>query len=96
MIPVYTQRQVDALLAQVERTTVERERAAFWNGAVYGEVASCMHGVGEFPRKAHDEAARRFPLPARDAEMVAAVDRNAERIRGYGGEYGIPSQDGAA
>jgi hypothetical protein len=27
-----------------------------------------------------------------DAEMVAAVDLNAERIRGYNGEYGVPAR----
>lgn len=27
------------------------------------------------------------------AEMVAAVDANAERIRGYAGEYGVPAGD---
>jgi diacylglycerol kinase family enzyme len=68
----YSQEQVDTLLAQIERTTVERERAAFFNGAAYGEIAACTTSVEDFPRKAHDEAARRFALPARIDEKVPA------------------------
>lgn len=48
-----------------EKEVIERERAAFFNGAVYGEIASDLQhfSADDFPRRAHDEAARRYPLP---------------------------------
>lgn len=53
-----------------EREVVERERAAFFNGAVYGEVKAMMTDAEDFPAIAHNEAARRYPLP--HAEKVPA------------------------
>jgi hypothetical protein len=47
------------------RHVVESERAAFFNGAVYGELEGAITPPDDFPMVAHDEAARRYRLPAK-------------------------------
>ena len=46
-----------------EAEVVERERAAFFSGAVYGEIAGMVTDWQAFPAVARLEARTRYPKP---------------------------------
>jgi len=58
------QRTMSELEARgIVREMVERERAAFFNGAAWGELNGERIPTFEFPSAAHDEAAKRYQIP---------------------------------